>query len=89
MTLRSTTCGDHSGKKEADWDAAVVHMVHKSLGPVGMILYQSANMYVVHVNTAAYESTSSKQSRFPSTICCSRCYTQLCLSSIAVENDQA
>lgn len=40
MTLTSTTCGDHLARKswrERDWDALILHMVHKSLGAVGMI----------------------------------------------------
>lgn len=38
MALTSTTCGDHLARKswrEADWDAVILHMVHKSLGPEG------------------------------------------------------
>lgn len=40
MALTSTTCGDHLARKsrrEADWDAVILHMVHKSLGPEGVI----------------------------------------------------
>lgn len=40
MKPTSTTCGDHLTRKswrEADWDAVILHMVHKSLGPLGMI----------------------------------------------------
>lgn len=40
MELTSTTCGDHLARKswrEADWDGVILHVVHKSLGPLGMI----------------------------------------------------
>lgn len=36
MALTSTTCGDHLARKswrEASWDALILHVVHKSLGP--------------------------------------------------------
>lgn len=40
MAPTSTTCGDHSARKswrEAGWDAAILHMVHTSLGPKGVV----------------------------------------------------
>lgn len=40
MPLTSTTCGDHLARKsrrEANWDALILHMVHKSLGPEGAV----------------------------------------------------
>lgn len=48
MTLTSTTCMDHLARKswrEADWDAATLRMVHKSLGPEG----EGVKVHKVHI----------------------------------------
>lgn len=46
MAFTSTTCGDHLARKswrEAVWDAVILHMVHKSLRPQGVVSQGAQN----------------------------------------------